>query len=230
MGCDIHISIQRQNADGAWVEIPWQETPWDENKPTLPDIAVAPKGFGNRNYDLFAILADVRNGYGFAGCLTCEPWPPIAQPRGLPEGFSEDAVLPNPDMRHYASSEHEPRWLGDHSHSWLLLSELDAFAWDLTCSRQYGYVEAAVYEELKDRNLPPPDYCGGISGKGIVEYTPERYEAAKADGTLAEHPYVRMSWTETAREATSDWPGQVLPWLASLADGQPLRLVFGFDS
>jgi hypothetical protein len=39
-----------------------------------------------------------------------------------------------------------------------------------------------------------------------------------------------MGWPETARSATYDWPGKVIPWLEQLAAGRPLRLVIGFDS
>lgn len=89
---------------------------------------------------------------------------------------------------------------------------------------------AAVYEARENDRTPPTEYCGGVSGRGIVVYDPDAYRAAKAAGTLAEKPYVHMGWPETARSATNDWAGRMLPWLESLATGRPLRLVLGFDS
>lgn len=46
----------------------------------------------------------------------------------------------------------------------------------------------------------------------------------------AKNPYIQTSWKESARVATGDWLGQVIPWLEMLAEGKPLILVMGFDS
>lgn len=40
-----------------------------------------------RHYQLFSVLADVRNGYGFAGVPTGEWVKPISSPRGIPQDF-----------------------------------------------------------------------------------------------------------------------------------------------
>lgn len=50
------------------------------------------KPFDNRNYDLFAALADVRNGVGFAGVKTGKAIEPIAMPRGIPDDADPDTV------------------------------------------------------------------------------------------------------------------------------------------
>lgn len=215
MGCDIHIVIQRQDENGTWQNVPWQHVwKFEGASPVAPNVPIAPGVFRNRNYDLFGILADVRNGIGFAGIKTGEGWPSIAPYRGLPEGFAE------PDD--YS--------VGDHSFTWASLDELKAFPWDETRTGMYGVVSADDYERLSEAGESPTSYCGDTSGPGIRVYDPDAYKAAKAAGTLVKRPHVRMGWTETAREATGDWPGQVLPWLDSLAEGRPLRLVMGFDS
>lgn len=46
--------------------------------------------YDSRNYDLFAILADVRNGTGFAGCKTSYGFNPISMPKGLPEDITAE--------------------------------------------------------------------------------------------------------------------------------------------
>ena len=83
-----------------------------------------------------------------------------------------------------------------------------------------------------------------VSGPGVTIFNEDSYRTLQSDIAKASNnagvavglvlpaidPYVRMSWTETAREATNDWPGKVIPWLDSLSDGRPLRLVLGFDS
>ena len=63
--------------------------------------------FGGRNYSVFAFLAGVKNFSGIA---------PIAPARGLP-----------PDAR---CARWKNRYLGQHSFSWLLIEELDAFDYD----------------------------------------------------------------------------------------------------
>lgn len=224
MGCDIHIAIQRQESDGRWREVPYQDL-WnfDGAPKAVPGFPVAPEGWRNRNYDLFGILADVRNGTGFAGIVMGDGWPSIAPNRGFADGFSE--ALPDPSC-----PEDGPRYMGDHSFTHVTFDELKAFPWDATKTTLYGVVEAEKYESLAGTGKAPTSYSGGISGPGIKTYSPNQYREAKANGGLAVHPYVRMSWQETAREATNDWPGKVLPWLESISDGHQLRLVIGFDS
>lgn len=112
MGTDIHSVIQVQ-ADGAW-----------------RTVAQRP-GKDDRNYDTFAVYADVRNGVGFAGISTGEGWTPIAQPRGLP-----------PDFEVWRESHHGT-WMGDHSYSWLTLAEIEA-AWAALDGKEYRANGGAV--------------------------------------------------------------------------------------
>lgn len=65
MGCDIHLYVERKNpVSGQWEFVPAEghapQDEWDKKNNRWD-------WYGGRNYDLFAILADVRNGYGFAG-------------------------------------------------------------------------------------------------------------------------------------------------------------------
>lgn len=223
MGCDIHITIQRQDDDCSWREVRYQSVwQYDGAPKALDAIPIAPDSFLSRNYDTFAILADVRNGVGFAGIKMGEGWPSIAPDRGFPPDFDAENTLPS-------DQDDEPKYMGDHSFTWVGLDELKAFDWDGTLSWLYGCVPADEYERLSAVNERPHGYCGGISGPGIRVYEPDAYKAAKATSTLCARPYVRMGWPMSAREATR-WPDEVIPWLESLADGHPLRLVLGFDS
>lgn len=222
MGCDIHIIIQRQELDGVWHELPYQTVWRSLGHQPVEGFPEAPEVFRNRNYDLFGILANVRNGRGFAGIKTGEGWPSIAPERGLPEGFDPETTLPNP-----AYPTEGGRWVGDHSFTWVTLEELKDFDWDEVMTWIYGVVPAEKYEELVAVGETPNEYCGDIAGPGIQVYEPDEYRATKK---RAEKPYVRMGWPVTAREATWDWPGDVIPWLEKMADGRPLRLVVGFDS
>src|SRR5262245_4875573 len=116
MGCNIHIIIERKNEVGAWERVSSQSMP---------------ECFANRCYALFGILADVRNGTGFAGLVTGDSWPSIAPNRDLPE----DATYKHGD------------WLGDHSFTWIGLGELRAFDWDGVIRGQRGLVRFPVWQE-----------------------------------------------------------------------------------
>jgi hypothetical protein len=75
MGTDVHAVIQVRSTNSQ----PWKSVPlpgWDQG----------------RHYFLFAWLADVRNGKGFAGIVTGEAIRPLSAPRGIPPDFemSED--------------------------------------------------------------------------------------------------------------------------------------------
>ena len=68
--------------------------------------------FGWPSYRLFGFLANVRNYSAVE---------PISHPRGLPPGIE----LPSSDF-----DGPDEAWLGEHDHSWLLLSELQAIDFD----------------------------------------------------------------------------------------------------
>ena len=83
MGTDIHGVFQRlDKTTGQWHD-------------------VASNYEQDRHYQLFAVLADVRNGYGFAGIPTGEVVTPIAKRRGLPADFAMDG-----DSHPIATLEH----------------------------------------------------------------------------------------------------------------------------
>lgn len=226
MGTDIHVVIQRQESGGGWLEVVYQREPYtfEKDQTNIAGIPVAPTGFDDRNYDLFAILGNVRNGHGFAGVEICSGWPFISDCRGLPVDITEDTVAPNPRY-----PEDGPRSIGYHSFTWVSLDELKSFDWDGTMTMQTGCVAAKDYEALGPGETPQK-YCGGVNGPHVHIYQPDDYREKKSASALVAQPYVRMRWPESARVATSDWPGRVIPWLEELADGRPLRLVIGFDS
>lgn len=92
MGCDIHAMIERRKWYG-------KREFWDWLNAGDPDI--------DRNYTIFAVLANVRN---------YDNTPFISEPRGLPEDCTSE-------FKAYAEE-----WDADgHSHSWVTLKEMKAF-------------------------------------------------------------------------------------------------------
>lgn len=99
MGCDIHAMMERRAFDAYPEEgqRPVYEDCWENAGD--PDI--------ERDYVLFAVLANVRNGYGI---------PFIAETRGIPKDCTSE---------YHCWTTCNEGWA--HSHSWVTLAELKAF-------------------------------------------------------------------------------------------------------
>ena len=124
MGTDIH-SIAQVKRDGRWTT-----------------VAIGIDG-DQRNYNTFAMLANVRNDYGFAGCRTSTGFPVIHEPRGLPEDLKTN------EDNGFKYLDEEPMYLGDHSFSWCTLAELRRFIEDVakkTETHIVGVVDRATYD------------------------------------------------------------------------------------
>ena len=182
----------------------------------------------DRNYTLFAILAGVRNGYGFAGCYRHEPLQPIAEGRGLPEFISvvEDRTgdLYNKWHGRWDDEEEFGCWLGDHSYTHMTVDEiLEWKGWSNHLS-QGGVVSVEQYEETIAKVKEPESWCGGISGGGVVVVTEDEYKS----GAKATH--VKCFWK-------SEQPlGEMYSWFLEEIErikneyGEDVYLVVGFDS
>lgn len=152
MGADIHsmaeqfrprYARQGEEPTSRWVPIDSDIFPrasWrGEGRGTVP--------LDERNYDLFALLANVRNGYGFAGIKRGDPIAPLALPRGVPEDAS------------FAWLAEVDQWDVDmHSHSYFTLAELlqfDGFAISATTtSSQSGSSSSRSRRTQRSRRRP----------------------------------------------------------------------------
>lgn len=159
MGTDIHLAIEVRT-NGVWHPVKLTEAQW-ASAPVFPGY-----NWFIRSYDLFAILAGVRNGRAFAGFKTGEGFRPIAEPRGLPNDLSSELQALASDKVEYEDAQERfgTGWLGDHSHSWLSLRELGAYDWDQTTRH-------AEYEQ--DPDLPAG--CSTFDAKQIGWSEPVTY-------------------------------------------------------
>lgn len=172
--------------------------------------------FKRRNYDVFAMLANVRNGRGFAGCDTGDGFVPISEPRGLPDDVT-------PEVR--AESD---KWGGDgHSHSWLTLAELLAYDWNQT-TRHRGWVDADEYKAFKEDGRPK-SWCGGVSGSAVRHVSHQEMEQRIADGGAA-HCYTLVEWEESYAVSAAAFLEKTIPALRELGAPEDVRLVFWFDN
>lgn len=107
MGCDIHLVVQKRiDSNAPWTCVQKVITDeYEDSKTTLESW------YDTRNYTVFAILANVRNGGRFKF---------ISDPRGIPEDMKGQVD----DRDSYLGF-----WLGEHSHSFVSLRELMNVDW-----------------------------------------------------------------------------------------------------
>lgn len=222
MGCDIH-TIGQVRKNGQWTTV-------------ATNIANE-----NRNYDDFAILANVRNGYGFAGSDTGEGWTPISEPKGLPDDLELEDDTPNrygyveayvkvPEYKYYGDEIRDTKWLGDHSYSYHTLEEIEEYVENRMPKKYttHGVVDKETFLALESGELESPrSWCGGVGGARVKQVSLE--EARNG----ADFTHVRTSWETDAIDCTNI--REYVEELRGLAkkhgvDACDVRMVFGFDS
>lgn len=257
MGTDIHPIVQVRR-EGVWENV---KIPEDGRYGNILD---------GRHYDLFAILGNVRNGYGFAGVVTGSGFVPISDCRGIPEdaGFTLDESGSIPCVKHsgYAlpagGDVEEPEdedsrwdcndcvWLGDHSHTWVTVTELNEYDWDAPVAKagvvegfpreggphwpeDYSYVE--WMKEPDFLTAMPRGYAGGISGPNYVDISEQDFQAILRGWSPRNpnvHYVVSFARSMTVRQVMSAFLADEGPlgWLRSLGEPDDVRIVMGFDS
>lgn len=150
----------------------------------------------DRNYTLFALLADVRNGRGFAGVVTGNPIIPLDQPRGVPSNASHGWL------------EEVESWDVDmHSHTWFTLRELlePNPLYDQPLIRR-GVISATQYEHLKSTGERPKEWSGSITGPKIRTLTVDQYEAGERAETWSVDELLEMKvkWLAAGKERGED--------------------------
>ena len=234
MGTDIHGVFQRHDA---------ATNTWHDVESTYGQ---------DRHYQLFAVLAGVRNGYGFAGVPTGEPVTPIAPQRGYPADFAlvqmeEDddgnqrvigparsgsyddyhpiATLDHMDPRRRKWHEQDKAlvvWMGEHSHSWLTGAEMLTWWAKAPTVTKVGILSRPTYEAW-DKQSEPPSYSGGVSGPDVVIVDDDKVSMEKTP----DWTYVRCHWESKLADELKDFVDEV----QRLGDEHgAIRFVFGFDS
>lgn len=201
MGTDIFIYVE-VHRHGRWLLAePLEKNPiWDGEPSEMGNEWKPRELFSDRVYELFAILANVRNPM-----RAVTPFEYIAEPRGLPS----DASRP---LREWHNC-----WKDDaFAESWLLVAELLAFDWHGKEITRRGQVDAAA------AHLFPP----GRRGFPLAEW-PAGLAITVADQSRAG---VEVRWTETYAEAVgTEFMTTTLDTLRSYGDSKDVRVVFWFD-
>ena len=237
MGCDIHMYVERKK-DGKWIaaraELFVIE---DEEYNTVPDIPYEQKIYSDRNYSLFAILANVRNGFGFAGCDTGEGFVPIAEPRGLPNDVCMEV------------KEVSDEWDCDgHSHSWFTLEELLNYNWTQTTIRR-GWINGLKYWDWCRYNRgageSPESWCGSVSGRSVIHMTVDKMdelikactedkqsyrEKRESVEKSLSNTYCKVEWKQPYYKCVRKFLSDVIPQLLRIGKPDEVRIVFWFDN
>lgn len=232
MGTDIHFYVERRESSTS----PWRTADTWKEETFLDEsyTSVATPFYDDRNYDLFAILANVRNGFGFAGVSTGSGFNIISEPRGWPEDCCPE--LQAMDI--------------DHTPSWLTLAEILAFDWTQVTTK-IGWVTLEEWVNWKVDG-EPKSWCGGVSGRNIIleesiisstaaAICPQTYQfrwkgndhmlkLQQALAPVGKEPYTQVSWQKTYASACAQFWTTTIPRLLVLGEPNNVRCVFYFDS
>lgn len=193
MGCDIH-GVWQKFEDNKWIDIP---SNYEQN----------------RHYQLFAILAGVRNNYDVT---------PISKPKGLPEDFLmdddahpiESSDIMDTRRQEYFKDDKEI-WMGGHSFSYLTGEEI--LKWDPIKVVQSGIINKEQFM-VWDGKSRPSSYARRVYGPNIkVVYIP--------DDSNWTHIWVK--WESNMKEELDYFLDEVKR-LVDLHGN--IRFVFGFDN
>lgn len=223
MGTDIHCFTEKYQKNGSWKPIGGFLTDAAHYYSDIKHFqkrcytnALSP--FCMRNYIEFAILANVRNGRGFAGCDTGDPVKPISLPKGLPESVS-------PGIRRIAES-----WGCDgHSHSWLTVREILEYKRPRIVMR--GYVSAHKYVDFLKTGNPYP-CSSGIMGANVEVVPPDKILQLKEEQPDVDF-FTQIQWTEKSEDSAEWLFKQGLQQLKDRCESaffDDVRIVFWFDN
>lgn len=205
MGTDIHPKLFHKNTDGSFKEI----------------VNIEP--YERRDYTAFAILANVRNGFGFAGSYRHEPLPFIQEHRGLPEG------LPRVSCKWHSEDGYE---YGDHNRGYVTLQEIIDYDWDQDFCKGGSVQEKVYLEWKKSGEVQPSTWCGGAFGPNRVTVDEAEYNSDDFQREPGKEYYIQSTWVMPLRESVSYF----LDWVSALQDTtcyfdpNDVYYVFGFDS
>ncbi len=225
MGTYIHLYVERKTGND-WeavknsetgLTVTWESAVWEDYEHWI-----------GQNYDLFALLAGVRNFYDIK---------PIAEPRGLPEDVSATVsgeywqVVPDTSLgAAMAGVDRYDKYANGYSSSWYTLQELLSFDWEGTTFTNGAMVGSATYETWKKTGKVDtsrgkcrgPSFPNSLTHEEMDEYLEGRCFAGRALTT-----YVECK-TSVATEC-EPFLKYHLPALEKVGPPDQVRVVFWFD-
>lgn len=252
MGCDIHLTAEYRDASGVWHndDLTTEPDKYGDTDPHHKNPNYGDQLYNGRSYDLFSILANVRNGFGFAGVKTGDGLVPIAMPRGIPEDAAE---MTKHYLNHYG--------VDGHSHSYHTVAELLAYDWTQVVNKT-GVVGYRSLAEFKLRGKPET-WSGDVTGGGILKH--DGAAAIKIIDTLIEdwwqiyhgfsdeildrnhnriepgllaqlrehfgvQPVFQVNWSVPYYEVAGYFLSNTMPRLWRMGKPEDVRILFFFDN
>ena len=225
MGTDIHMYAEtRRNKQWTKVGAVFKDSWYNADKPESRwNKPYTDHPYDDRNYDLFAILANVRNGHGFAGCRTSNGFNPIAEPKGLPNDVTPEV-------------QDELRDWDGHSYSWFSLKELKEYDWEQMVTH-VGVLSENQYKAMKETGEHPNSWCGGVGGRDIMtvdSVTMDKILNKTMDRDNNIEYYVQTEFpAKTYKDCCYTFVEKTIPELEALVpeDGtdEDVRILFCFD-
>lgn len=202
MGADIWMYAEFKK-DGVWhlagdIEKNPEYYPEENSEAQLYKLVEV---YDTRNYNLFGILADVRNLNGHT--LDNQKFDVIASPRGLLEDLS-------PEIQSWVKDWEDQYF----SPSWLLLSEVLRFEWQRKVMRYEAMIDARVAHLFReDEPFPFSKWLQDVQ-MGYATYL--------KDG-------VTVRWTDTYAASVGEDFFEVINSLKQYGKPSRVRLVFWFN-
>lgn len=238
MGFDIHTRGEKR-IGGKWKAIgkEFVSSMYDKDSEyfSQEQFQHTAEPFAERSYDTFAILADVRNGSGFAGCVTGSGFKYISEPRGLPDDIDIKGHLEITPDEYAQDGEDGEIYFGDHSHSWLTLAEIIGFDWNQETHKS-GWINGPTRKKLLESGDKwPSNWCGGISGGKVEHVSLALLDSRLGEGEICQDVYAEYTWPIAYHESCKTFLTKTVPSLEKIATDEGLtpddiRIVFGFDS
>jgi hypothetical protein len=169
--------------------------------------------YDDRNYLIFAVLANVRNWHNEIE--------PISIPRGIPEDISAESLL---------------RLSNEHSASWLSLEEVYLYDWDkkITKSKTFSKKEWLLYKQSGNVNPHPLaviQFPGDLNSTVVSNKEMDQIinDPERLNNNL--NYITEFTWEEPITPRSADFLNKmesVEDWCQTNPDS--IRLVFDFDS
>lgn len=224
MGTDISLYVQRRTEQGWKTIFPDPSLHLHLHGDYYTADVESWAWYSGRNYELFALLADVRN-YS----KNHSPW----AHRGLPPDFFSDSTH-------------------GHSHTWASLKELLDFDWENEKIKFSAYMNPTAYQNWRETGQAHSFCRGRPMSDGSKEVSSSEMNEMIANGAIYKHTwrgpngehsswlpkesgthyYTYVTWTEPAAETCQWFVKRTLPAISEAThDSKPedVRLVYWFD-
>lgn len=141
MGCDIHVLLEKQDSKNNWRNVDYWQYNYYEDEPKFDLIEF----YWHRNYELFTVLANVRNYDDIVNY--------ISEPKGIPDNCSKE------------TQDYIDRWGCDgHSHSYYTLKELYDYWIKMSLKiKRRGILIGDVLEKFDKEGIEPDEWCRGTT-------------------------------------------------------------------